>query len=80
MKDKELTVAGLSRMIAARADTYAELQALAFEAYERWRELEAKLHELEHRVAHAYDAISEVRLRVAPVHLPEHDEATGSEQ
>jgi hypothetical protein len=80
MKDKQLTVSEISSMIAARADTYAELQALALEAYGGWRELEAKLPALEHRVAHACDAFSEVRLRVARVHLPEHDEATGPEQ
>ena len=84
MKEKQLTVSDLSSLIAARADTCAELQLLALEAYEHWRQLESKLHELEHRVAHACDDISEVRLCVAPIHAsgltPLGDEASGCDR
>jgi hypothetical protein len=47
MKDKQLTVSDLSQLIAAREETRAELHLLALEAWQHWRELEAKLEQLE---------------------------------
>ena len=55
MKNNELTVADLSRLIAAREETRAELHLLALEAWEHWRELEAKLRELEDRLCRGPD-------------------------
>lgn len=55
MKDKELTVSDLSRWIAEREETRAELHLLALEAWEHWRELEAKLRELEDRLCRGPD-------------------------
>jgi hypothetical protein len=55
MKDKQLTVSDVSRLIAEREETRAELQLLSLEAWEHWRDLEAKLRELEHRLCRGPD-------------------------
>jgi BMFP domain-containing protein YqiC len=55
MKEKQLTVADLSQLIAAREEIRAELHLLALDARERWRALEAKLHELEERLDRGLD-------------------------
>jgi hypothetical protein len=65
MADKELTVSDLSQLIAAREETRAELHLLSLEAWEHWRELEAKLHELEERLCRGLDG--EQRSGVHPI-------------
>lgn len=50
MKDKRLTVSDLSQLIAAREETRAELHLLSLEARQHWHDIEARLHELEHRL------------------------------
>jgi hypothetical protein len=55
MKHKELTVSDLSQLIAAREETRAELHQLSLEAWEHWRDIEAKLHELEDRLCRGPD-------------------------
>jgi hypothetical protein len=52
MNNNELTVSDLSQLIAAREETRAELQLLSLEAWEHWRDIEARLQALEDRLCH----------------------------
>jgi hypothetical protein len=55
MKDEQITVSDLALLIAAREETRAELHLLSLEAWEHWREIEAKLQELEDRLCRGPD-------------------------
>jgi BMFP domain-containing protein YqiC len=69
MCDKQLTVSDLTALIQDREETRAELQLLALRAYEQWRELEAKIRELEERLDHCYGEISVARAGTLAVML-----------
>lgn len=55
MNAKELTVSDLSQLIAAREETRAELHLLSLAAWEHWRDIEARLRELEDRLCRGPD-------------------------
>lgn len=61
MLKKQITVSDLAALIQAREDTRAELQQLTLCAFEHWRELDAKIKELEERFAHSYDDFTQAR-------------------
>jgi len=61
MSKKQITVSDLAALIEAREETRAELQQLTLCAFEHWRELDAKIKDLEERFAHSYDDFAEAR-------------------
>jgi len=60
MSNKQVTVSDVAALIHAREETRAELHLLAVRAYEQWCELEAKLEQLEQRMAYSQHEISEL--------------------
>jgi hypothetical protein len=62
MSKIQVTVSDLSALIQAREDTRAELQLLALQAYEHWRDLDAKIQQLEDRFEHSYEELSKVHV------------------
>jgi len=61
MAKTQVTVSDLSALIEAREETRAELQPLAQQAYEQWRDLKARIQQLEERLEHSYDDLSQAR-------------------
>ena len=66
MSKNAVTVSDLAALIHAKEETRAELHLLAVRAYEQWFALEAKLIELEQRLDHSRNDLSQAQQVPSP--------------
>jgi len=64
-----MTVSDVAELIRERAELRAEMRALAARAFDQWREIDARLEELEERMNSHFEHVFEPRAEMVSVRV-----------